>query len=229
MKRYRIIITIITLISIVLVGFISWYNFQNSISLLPSVSSDRIVIDAIRVSYGAYFFLVCAFFVWFIWKVKKPAKQIVEEKKTGMDWREILFFSILILIIVLLHVVTLSKFVPWQEWRLWSKPEIEKSFSIGIADYQFKFPAEPMIIPKSRFVEFILTSNDVTYGFGVFRKDGSLVFQLQVIPGYKNRYVWNFTEPGYYDVRSTEYSGPNHSDMFVKDVIKVLNEGEKYE
>jgi cytochrome c oxidase subunit 2 len=61
----------------------------------------------------------------------------------------------------------------------------------------------------------------VTYGFGVFRGDGSMVFQMQVLPGRENRIVWTFDAAGTYDVRSTEYSGPRHSEMHVPDAIRV--------
>jgi cytochrome c oxidase subunit 2 len=71
-------------------------------------------------------------------------------------------------------------------------------------------------------VEFTATSRDVTYGLGAFRPDGTMVFQMQVIPGYENRLVWKFDAPGTYDVRSTEYSGPRHSEMFVKNAIRVI-------
>lgn len=187
------------------------------------------VTDSIRIFYAIYFGLVCVFFTWFIFRVKSPAASPSDEetsgsdgKTSGMDKRELRFFAILISIIVLAHIVTLSNLVPWQEWRLWSKPVPAKTYAIEVTDYKFKFPENPMAIEKGKFVEFTLTSLDVTYGFGVFRKDGTLVFQLQVLPGYKNRFVWNFTEPGNYDVRSTEYSGSRHSEMLVRDAIKVL-------
>ena len=71
------------------------------------------------------------------------------------------------------------------------------------------------------YVEFVAVSADVTYGFGVFRPDGTLVFQMQVLPGRENRILWKFDEAGSYDVRSTEYSGPRHSDMHYADAIRV--------
>jgi cytochrome c oxidase subunit 2 len=62
----------------------------------------------------------------------------------------------------------------------------------------------------------------VTYGFGVFRPDGTMVFQMQVIPGHENSILWKFDSPGPYDVRSTEYSGPRHPEMFVANAIQVI-------
>ncbi len=181
--------------------------------------------EVIKLVFGVYFALVCLFFIWFIIKVKKPGAPAPasEERKTGMDRRELRFFIILVLVVVLAHVVTLSKLVPWQGWLLWSKPTVAKSYHIEVSDYQFQLPEKPLTVKKGEFVEFVLTSTDVTYGFGVFRKNGTLVFQFQVLPGYKNRFVWNFAEPGYYDVRSTEYSGPRHSEMFLQDAILVVD------
>jgi cytochrome c oxidase subunit 2 len=42
-----------------------------------------------------------------------------------------------------------------------------------------------------------------------------------VLPGRENRIVWKFDEPGTYDIRSTEYSGPRHSDMYLQAAIRV--------
>ena len=36
------------------------------------------------------------------------------------------------------------------------------------------------------------TTDDVTYGLGVFRKDNSMVFQMQVVPGHENDILWTF-------------------------------------
>ncbi len=184
------------------------------------------VTDSIRLFFGIYFLLVCMFLVWFIFKVKRKGNGGKEEPETGIDKREIGFFAILVTIVIIAHVVTLSNWVPWQQWRLWSNPIPVEQFEIEVGDYEFNFPEKPMTVIAGQFVEFTLTSRDVTYGFGVFRQDGTLVFQLQVLPGYTNQYVWNFSEPGYYDVRSTEYSGSKHSDMFEKNAIHVKSKGE---
>ena len=71
------------------------------------------------------------------------------------------------------------------------------------------------------YVEFTATSADVTYGLGVFRPDGTMVFQMQVLPGRQNHVTWKFDKAGTYDVRSTEYSGPRHSEMYIQNAIRV--------
>jgi cytochrome c oxidase subunit 2 len=138
-----------------------------------------------------------------------------------MDVRERRWLYLLVGVFLVFNIVTLSPLVPWQKWLLWSHPTPSKSFAIEIEDYQFKLPPEGIEVKAGEYVEFTAVSRDVTYGFGVFRKDSTLVFQMQVIPGYENRIVWRFDTPGTYDVRSTEYSGPQHSTMYVKDAIRV--------
>ena len=62
----------------------------------------------------------------------------------------------------------------------------------------------------------------MTYGFGVFRQDGTLVCQMQVLPGYDNHLEWTFDQPGLYTIRSTEYAGPRTPYMVLNDSIEVV-------
>ncbi len=122
------------------------------------------------------------------------------------------------------NAVTLSPLIPWQQWLLWSHPAPDQRIAVEMANNEIRLPAEGIQIQTGTFVEFVATSKDVTYGFGVFRPDGTLVFQMQVVPGYENRMLWKFDAPGAYTVRSTEYSGPRHPEMYVRDAIHVVPE-----
>ncbi len=139
-----------------------------------------------------------------------------------MEREERIWFIILVVVFLIVNAVTLSPLVPWQEWLLLKKPPVSKQFYIEYEDYQIKLPPEGIKVKVGEYVEFIATSKDVTYGFGVFRKDGTMVFQMQVVPGYENKIVWKFDTPGLYDVRSTEYSGPKHPEMYIPDAIEVI-------
>jgi cytochrome c oxidase subunit 2 len=139
-----------------------------------------------------------------------------------MEREERIWFGVLILVFLAFNVLTLSPLVPWQEWLLWSRPTPAQRFTIEFGNYEIKLPEDGIEVKAGEFVEFVATSRDVTYGLGAFRQDGRLVFQMQVIPGYDNRLVWKFDTPGLYDVRSTEYSGPRHSEMFIEDAIRVV-------
>jgi len=138
-----------------------------------------------------------------------------------MDHRERNWLFVLIGVFLVFNVVTLSPLVPWQKWLLWDKATPDQTVRVEFGDYEIRLPAEGIEVQAGQYVEFIATSTDVTYGLGVFRQDGSLVFQMQAPPGRENRFVWKFDEAGLYDVRSTEYSGPRHSEMYVPDAIRV--------
>ena len=62
------------------------------------------------------------------------------------------------------------------------------------------------------------------------RKNQTLVFQMQVVPGSKNEIVWKFVRNGLYDIKSTEYSGPKGAGMGIKDSVIVTGcqEEDKY-
>jgi len=139
-----------------------------------------------------------------------------------MEREERIWLGILVVVFLVVNAITLSPLVPWQRWILWDRPTPQARFYIEFEDYEIRLPPEGIQVTAGEFVEFVATSRDVTYGFGVFRKDGKMVFQMQVVPGYENRIVWRFDDPGTYDIRSTEYSGPRHPEMFVADAIHVV-------
>jgi cytochrome c oxidase subunit 2 len=138
-----------------------------------------------------------------------------------MERSERLWLGLLIVVALVFNVVTLSPLLPWQQWMLWGNPTPSQRIPVEFQNYQIKLPPQGIQVKAGEFVEFVATSKDVTYGLGVFRQDGSMVCQMQVVPGYENKLLWKFDTPGTYDVRSTEYSGPRHSEMFVANAIRV--------
>lgn len=138
-----------------------------------------------------------------------------------MDKRERRWLFVLIGVFLVFNAITLSPLIPWQKWLLWSKPEPVQTINLQYADYAIQLPPGGIDIKAGDYVEFMATSQDVTYGLGVFRPDSTLVFQMQVLPGRENRITWVFDTPGTYDIRSTEYSGPRHSEMYLPGAIRV--------
>lgn len=132
------------------------------------------------------------------------------------------YFFALVIIALTVNLVTLSPLVPWQSWLYWSTPTPSRTFQISISNYKFTLPSNGIVINVGEPVKFIVTSTDVTYGFGVFHRSGRMLFQIQVLPGYSNEIVWIFDEPGAYTIRSTEYSGPEHSNMVLPGAITVV-------
>ncbi|MCX6549850.1 MAG: cytochrome C oxidase subunit II [Acidobacteria bacterium] len=131
------------------------------------------------------------------------------------------FVGFLVVLGVSLHFITYYT-IPWKPMdmhRATITPD--KVFDIGVAAHKFQLPAEKLLVACNDKVLFNVTSSDLTYGFGLFRNDHSMLFQMQVVPGHKNDILWQFDKPGIYTIRSTEYSGPSGVDMILKDVVVV--------
>ena len=170
---------------------------------------------------------IIAFILTFYRLSAKPPKnkQVDNESKGesvephGMERS---WFYFLLAIVLIGNLVTLSPLIPSASYGMWTQSTPVETITIQVVNYHFMMPQVPITVPVGKVVEFILVSHDVTYGFGVFRKDGTMVFQMQVVPEpYKNTLLWVFDQPGFYDVRSTEYSGPLNPFMYIPNAIDV--------
>ncbi len=182
------------------------------------------MVDSSVVLWGqtlAYTFYCLAILVlvgWFAVKVTKPKKKETM-LKNGLFYS---FVSMLVILGVSLHIITYNT-IPWTPIdlnRSAVKPDVV--FDITVEDHKFTLPEEKMLVNCNENVLFNVTSNDLTYGFGLFRQDNSMLFQMQVVPGHKNDIIWQFNKAGTYTIRSTEYSGPAGVDMIVKDAVTVI-------
>jgi len=154
-------------------------------------------------------------------KDKRAQNQVERPERLKMEKSEKSWLYFLLAVVLIGNLVTLSPLIPSASYGLWTQSPVE-TITIQVENYHFIMPQVPIILPLGKVVQFIVVSSDVTYGFGVFRKDGTMVFQMQVVPEpYKNTLLWTFDQPGFYDVRSTEYSGPQNPLMFVPNAIQV--------
>jgi cytochrome c oxidase subunit II len=71
----------------------------------------------------------------------------------------------------------------------------------------------PYQIPAGSTVLFQVRSADVTHGFGLYDSVGTLLIQVQVMPGFNNSIIYHFTTPGTYYVRCMEFCGYGHYEM----------------
>jgi cytochrome c oxidase subunit 2 len=62
----------------------------------------------------------------------------------------------------------------------------DKVFDVGVANHKFEMPAERLQVACNDRALFNVTSRELTYGFGIFRSDHSMLFQMQVVPGHVN-------------------------------------------
>ena len=184
---------------------------------------------AFEIFYITLIAIIISFTILFYNFTRKPPKKHVDLKepveagaKRGMHRSERNWLYFLLAVVLLGNLVTLSPLIPSANYGLWAQSTPVMTITIQVDNYHFIMPQQPITVPLGKVVEFVVVSRDVTYGFGVFRKDGTMVFQMQVVPDpYKNTLKWIFDQPGFYDVRSTEYSGPQNPLMYVPNAIQV--------
>jgi Heme/copper-type cytochrome/quinol oxidases, subunit 2 len=167
--------------------------------------------------YTFYCLAILSLMVWFSYKITRKGKEDVV-KNTLFYF----FVSFLIVLGVSLHIVTYHT-IPWAPMDL-NRSEIkpDKVFNITVEKHHFILPQEKITIGCHEKALFKVISNDLTYGFGLFRQDNSMVFQMQVVPGHMNDILWQFDKGGVYTIRSTEYSGPEGVNMIIKDAVVVV-------
>jgi len=180
---------------------------------------SQMVLTGQTIAYTAYCIVIISLVVWFAWKVTG--------KGSGKGVKPALFYTFVGFLTVLgvsLHIITYNT-IPWTKVDL-NRPEYkpDKTFNITVKNHQFILPTEKMVVNVNDMVLFDVVSEDLTYGFGLFREDNSMLFQMQVVPGHRNDVIWHFDRPGVFTIRSTEYSGPKGVFMIVKDAVEVVPE-----
>ncbi len=167
-------------------------------------------------AYTLYALAMIAVVGWFALRVTRAG--------TGRGVASIVFYSFtgfLVVCGVSLHMVT-YKTIPWAPLDL-NRASItpDRTFTITAAQHRFTLPAPKLRAECGEKVLFNVTSKDLTYGFGLFRQDNSMLFQMQVLPGHLNDILWVFDRPGVYTIRSTEYSGPAGISMIEPDAVEI--------
>jgi len=175
--------------------------------------------------YTIYCLVIICVIAWIASRLTKDASVHQGSPKVFYTW-----IAFLVVIGVSLHVITYNT-IPWVRDDLAGTPvDAAHTFKISIANQRWDIPGGQLQVPCNELVEFSvqsLTAPDnpdqpaLTYGFGIFRPDHTMVAQMQVVPGHENNLLWTFNSPGSYSIRSTEYSGPAGYDILAKDAIVV--------
>lgn len=169
-----------------------------------------------NVAYTVYSLLIIAIIAWFGYNLTRSEKA---EPMVRIPFYG--FIAFLVAAGVGHHIFTYNV-VPWvAEDIMRDSIKPDKVYNVVIEKHQFKLPSEKLVVECGQKVLFDVTSKDLVYGFGLFRKDHTMVTQMQVNPGSKNTILWTFHDEGTFDLMSTEYSGPKGNSMFVKDIMEV--------
>jgi cytochrome c oxidase subunit II len=70
-----------------------------------------------------------------------------------------------------------------------------------------------LVLPAGKLIEFDVSATDVNHNFGIYDSAGTLIAQVQAMPGYTNRLFHTFDLPGRYYVLCLEYCGIAHHLM----------------
>jgi len=175
------------------------------------------VLATLKLVYGIYALVAISVIAWFGYRITKP-------KDHSGGPKPALFYTYVVVLVVIgtgLHFLTYNV-VPWVPIDL-NRADIkaDQVFDITFENHEMSFSSYPMEVGCGTHVVFNAVSNDLTYGFGIFRTDHTLVAQMQVVPQSRNDLMWKFDKNGTYYVRSTEYSGPKGARMVAKDVVVV--------
>lgn len=177
---------------------------------------STVVLYGQTIAYTLYCIIIILLMIWFGLRITKGEAKLI---KPGYFYSFVIFLTILG---VSLHIITYNT-IPWVPTDLdRENAKTDKVFKIHVSKHEFQLPSPILIINKNDKVLFDVTSDDLTYGFGLFRQDNSMMFQMQVIPWHRNDIIWHFDKPGVYSIRSTEYSGPKGNNMLLKDVVRVV-------
>ena len=84
---------------------------------------------------------------------------------------------------------------------------------IDVVGHQWRWELSSNEVPVGKPVEFSLTAADVNHGFAIYKARQRLIGQVQAMPGFTNRLVVTFDEPGEYEVLCLEFCGVAHHRM----------------
>lgn len=87
---------------------------------------------------------------------------------------------------------------------------------VQVVGRQWSWQITPATVQAGSLVEFRVTSDDVNHGFAIYSPEDHIVTQTQAMPGFVNKLLYTFNEPGTYTVRCLEYCGLGHVPMLAR-------------
>lgn len=152
---------------------------------------------------------VALVFLWFIREAGKPARGPARARTPRLEKRTRLWlFAALIVVSTGISWASLRHYPIPPQHAVLAAPQV-----INVIGRQWMWELSGDHITAGVPVEFRVTSGDVNHDFAVYDPEGRIVVQTQAMPGYFNKIVHTFTEPGTYRIRCLEYCGLAHAQM----------------
>jgi cytochrome c oxidase subunit 2 len=95
----------------------------------------------------------------------------------------------------------------------WSDDESEAAQKIEITGRQFAFTIDPPQVKAGVPTEIDLHAADVNHAIGIYNPDGTLIKQVNMLPGVTQTLTMTFDRRGSYEVRCLEFCGIDHHLM----------------
>lgn len=151
--------------------------------------------------------LITLGFIFVVTQVGKPAGDAAARIHASHVWQGRLF-ALMVVAFVVGSWATLRNFpIPSQQGALGAPQAVEA------AGRMWAWELKPDKVNAGSQVEFRVTSADVNHGFAIYAPNGRIVAQTQAMPGYTNRLLHTFEQPGIYTVQCLEYCGIGHGPM----------------
>jgi cytochrome c oxidase subunit 2 len=94
---------------------------------------------------------------------------------------------------------------------------------VDVSGHQWYWTISSDTVVAGKPVVFRVTGADVNHGFGIYNEDLQLVAQVQAMPGYTNKLIYTFDQPGKYRILCLEYCGLAHHAMMGELNVKAAS------
>ncbi|QBQ54166.1 cytochrome C oxidase subunit II [Nitrosococcus wardiae] len=113
-------------------------------------------------------------------------------------------------------VVTLATLIPFPLPSQDAAYAGEDYQVVDVSGHQWYWTMSTDTVVTGKPVAFYVTGADVNHGFGVYDENLKLVAQVQAMPGYTNKLIHIFDQPGKYRILCLEYCGLAHHAMIAE-------------
>lgn len=151
-----------------------------------------------------------------VWSTRHP-----EEKDTHGLAKYEKHWTIIIFVVFIAFSLSTIPFLPYPYAHSNVKPDMivhvqarQFAWCLTNSSYWGVNCASEYQIPVGSTVQFEVNSSDTTHGFGVYDTGGTLLFQVQVMPGFLNNITYTFQNSGIYYIRCLEFCGYGHYAMY---------------
>ena len=84
---------------------------------------------------------------------------------------------------------------------------------VKLVGQQYAFTVDPPRVKAGVPTIISFTVKDVSHAAGIYNPNGTLIKQVNVLPGVTQDFKLTFTRPGRYRIRCLEFCGFNHHNM----------------